>query len=147
MLLLAFDTATPAVTVALHDGEQMLAERTSVDGRRHGELLAPAIADVLADAGRSASDLTGIAVGVGPGPFTGLRVGLMTARALADALGVEISGVCTLDARAPAQLGLTATADDAESLERLTHVIGSHLERFGVRDELAVSWTAAQNAA
>jgi tRNA threonylcarbamoyladenosine biosynthesis protein TsaB len=97
VLLLAFDTATPAVTVALHDGEQVLAERTSVDGRRHGELLAPAIAGVLADAGKSASDLTGIAVGVGPGPFTGLRVGLMTARALGDALGVEISGVCTLD--------------------------------------------------
>ena len=57
------------------------------------------------------------------------------------------SGVCTLDASPPAQLALTATAADAESLERLTHVIGSHLERFGTRDELAVSWTAADAGA
>ena len=86
MLLLAFDTSTPAVTVALHDGTQVLVAHTVVDARRHGELLAPGIAHVLADAGRSASDLTGIAVGVGPGPFTGLRIGLMTARAMGDAL-------------------------------------------------------------
>ena len=56
------------------------------------------------------------------------------------------SGVCTLDASAPAQLALTATATDAESLERLTSVIGGHLERFGGSDELAVSWSAAQAA-
>ena len=57
------------------------------------------------------------------------------------------SGACKLDARAPAALALSASAADAESLERLTHVIGSHLERFGSRDELAVNWSAAQNAA
>jgi hypothetical protein len=54
------------------------------------------------------------------------------------------SGVCTLDASAPAQLALIASAVDAESLERLTAVIGGHLERFGVRDELAVSWLPAK---
>jgi tRNA threonylcarbamoyladenosine biosynthesis protein TsaB len=97
VLLLAFDTSTPAITVALHDGNAVLAERTVVDGRRHGELLAPGIAHVLAVAGASASDLTVVAVGVGPGPFTGLRVGLMTARALGDALSVPVVGVCTLD--------------------------------------------------
>jgi tRNA threonylcarbamoyl adenosine modification protein YeaZ len=96
-VLLAFDTATPAVTVALHDGAHVRAERTVVDARRHGELLGPGIARVLADAGASPSDLTKIAVGVGPGPFTGLRVGLVTARAMADALGVPAVGVCTLD--------------------------------------------------
>jgi tRNA threonylcarbamoyladenosine biosynthesis protein TsaB len=97
VLLLAFDTSTPAITVALHDGNVVLAERTVVDGRRHGEWLAPGIAHVLAVAGASASDLTVVAVGVGPGPFTGLRVGLMTARALGDALSVPVVGVCTLD--------------------------------------------------
>lgn len=102
MLLLAFDTSTPAVTVALHDGTQVLAVRTVVDARRHAELLAPGIAEVLADAGRSASDLTGIAVGVGPGPFTGLRIGLMTARAMGDALTIPVTGVCTLDVIAAA---------------------------------------------
>jgi tRNA threonylcarbamoyladenosine biosynthesis protein TsaB len=97
VLLLAFDTSTPAVTVALHDGTGIVAERTVIDARRHGELLAPGIAHVLDSAGASASDLTRIAVGVGPGPFTGLRVGLMTARALADALSIRLDGVCTLD--------------------------------------------------
>ncbi len=97
MLLLAFDTATPAVTVALHDGNRILAERTEVDARRHGELLAPGIRAVLEQAGCSRDQLTDVAVGVGPGPFTGLRVGLVTARALGDALGVAVHGVCTLD--------------------------------------------------
>ena len=97
MLLLAFDTSSPAITVALHDGHRLLAEHTVVDARRHGELLAPGIAQVLEHADKAVSDLTDIAVGVGPGPFTGLRVGLMTARALADALPVRLHGVCTLD--------------------------------------------------
>ena len=102
MLLLAFDTSTPAVTVALHDGVQVLVSHTVVDARRHGELLAPGIAHILADARCSASDLTGLAVGVGPGPFTGLRIGLMTARAMGDALNIAVTGVCTLDVIAAA---------------------------------------------
>ncbi|MFL6115864.1 MAG: tRNA (adenosine(37)-N6)-threonylcarbamoyltransferase complex dimerization subunit type 1 TsaB [Catenulispora sp.] len=97
MLLLAFDTATPAITVALHDGARVLAESTTVDARRTGELLAPGIAAVLDAAHRKPEHLTGIAVGVGPGPFTGLRVGLVTARSLADALDIPVHGVCTLD--------------------------------------------------
>jgi tRNA threonylcarbamoyl adenosine modification protein YeaZ len=97
VLLLAFDTATPAVTVALADETGILAERTEVDARRHGELLAPGIAAVLRAAGRTRAQLTDVAVGVGPGPFTGLRVGLVTARALGDALGIAVHGVCTLD--------------------------------------------------
>ena len=51
MLVLAFDTATPAVTAALHDGERVLAESTTVDARRHGELLVPAVEIVLREAG------------------------------------------------------------------------------------------------
>ena len=96
-VLLALDTATPAVTVAVADGERMLAERTTVDARRHGELLAPAIEAVLRDAGVGRADLDRVAVGVGPGPFTGLRVGLVTARMLGAVLGVPVVGVCTLD--------------------------------------------------
>jgi tRNA threonylcarbamoyl adenosine modification protein YeaZ len=102
VLLLAFDTATPAVTVALHADEGVLAEHTELDARRHGELLAPGIEKVLAAAGCSRTELTGVAVGVGPGPFTGLRVGLMTAMALGDALGIPVHGVCTLDVLAEA---------------------------------------------
>jgi len=107
VLLLAFDTATPAVTVALHDGATVIARYTEVDARRHGELLAPGIVRVLAEAGRGRMDVTDVAVGVGPGPFTGLRVGLVTALALGDALGVPVHGICTLDilAAAAAQPG------------------------------------------
>lgn len=97
MLLLAFDTATPAITVAVHDGAAALASWEAVDPRRHGELLAPAISGVLREAGADRRDLTGIAVGVGPGPFTGLRVGLVTARSLGHALDVPVYGACTLD--------------------------------------------------
>ena len=97
MLLLGLDTATPAVTVALHDGGQPLAQLVTVDAHRHAELLAPAVAKVIADAGASQHDLTGIAVGVGPGPYTGLRVGLVTARVLGAALGIPVYGLCTLD--------------------------------------------------
>ncbi|MFG2818871.1 tRNA (adenosine(37)-N6)-threonylcarbamoyltransferase complex dimerization subunit type 1 TsaB [Kitasatospora sp. NPDC048365] len=98
MLLLAFDTATPAVTAAVHDGTAVLAEAFQVDARRHGELLLPTVDRVLREAGVDKRDLTGIAVGVGPGPYTGLRVGLVTAAALGDALGLPVHGVCTLDA-------------------------------------------------
>lgn len=97
MLILGLDTATSAVTVALHDGGQPLAQLVTVDPHRHAELLAPAISKVIADAGAERTDLTGIAVGVGPGPYTGLRVGLVTARVLGAALGVPVYGVCSLD--------------------------------------------------
>ncbi|MCX5212429.1 tRNA (adenosine(37)-N6)-threonylcarbamoyltransferase complex dimerization subunit type 1 TsaB [Kitasatospora sp. NBC_00240] len=98
MLLLAFDTATPAVTAAVHDGTAVLAEAFTVDARRHGELLMPAVDQVLREAGVDKHRLTGIVVGVGPGPYTGLRVGLVTAAALGHALGLPVHGVCTLDA-------------------------------------------------
>lgn len=119
MLLLAFDTATPAVTVALADGSTVLAERTVVDARRHGEVLAPGIAGVLAAAGVSRADLTAVAVGVGPGPFTGLRVGLVTARALAAALRVPVHGVCSLDVLAAGSglSGSLVVATDARRKE------------------------------
>ncbi|WP_406172767.1 tRNA (adenosine(37)-N6)-threonylcarbamoyltransferase complex dimerization subunit type 1 TsaB [Streptomyces sp. NBC_00996] len=97
MLLLALDTATPAVTVALHDGTSAIATSSQVDARRHGELLLPAVDRVLAEAGLNLDAVTGIVVGVGPGPYTGLRVGLMTADTFGLALGVPVHGLCTLD--------------------------------------------------
>ncbi len=94
------DTATPAVAVALHDGDPAspaLAESHEVDARRHGELLLPAVERVLAGAGRKLGELTGVVVGVGPGPYTGLRVGLVTAEVFGMTLGIPVYGVCTLD--------------------------------------------------
>ncbi|RNL83842.1 tRNA (adenosine(37)-N6)-threonylcarbamoyltransferase complex dimerization subunit type 1 TsaB [Halostreptopolyspora alba] len=104
MLLLAFDTATPAVTIAVceldGDGARVRAETSSVDARRHGELLTPGIREVTREAGVTLAELTHIAVGIGPGPYTGLRVGLATGHALAEALDVPCHGVATLDALA-----------------------------------------------
>jgi tRNA threonylcarbamoyl adenosine modification protein YeaZ len=98
VLVLAFDTATPAVTAALHDGGRVLAEHTTIDARRHGELLVPTIEHVLDEAGAALRDVTAIVAGSGPGPYTGLRVGLMTAQGLATTLGIPAYGICTLDA-------------------------------------------------
>jgi tRNA threonylcarbamoyl adenosine modification protein YeaZ len=96
-VLLAFDTATSHVTVALHDGDGVVAEYSASESMRHGEMLAPGIAEVLHRAGAISQDITAVAVGVGPGPFTGLRVGLVTARTMALALEIPVYGVCSLD--------------------------------------------------
>jgi tRNA threonylcarbamoyl adenosine modification protein YeaZ len=96
-VLLAFDTATPLVTVALHDGDDVVRELVSERPLQHGEQLAPLIDRALRDTGLVRQDLTAIGVGVGPGPFTGLRVGLVTARTLGFVLEIPVYGVCTLD--------------------------------------------------
>lgn len=121
-MLVGFDTATPAVSVALHDGERVVSEAFATDGRRHGELLAPMIAKVMADAGASRADLTAVAVGVGPGPYTGLRIGVVTARVLGAVLGIPVYGVCSLDviavaAVAQAPRGEFLVATDARRKE------------------------------
>lgn len=100
MLVLALDTSGAAVTAAVHDGTAVRAERSEPGARGHAEHLAPLVEAVLADAGADRRDLTTVAVGVGPGPFTGLRVGLVTARVLGHALGIDVVGVCSLDALA-----------------------------------------------
>ena len=101
-MLLAFDTATPLVTVAVHGAFEegpgdVLAERTSERPMKHGEQVAPLIDEVVAAVGITRFDLTAIAVGAGPGPFTGLRVGLVTARTLGHVLDVPVYAACTLD--------------------------------------------------
>lgn len=101
-LILAIDTATPAVTagVVRRDGDtlEVLAQRVTVDARAHAEQLTPNAVGALADAGVSVEDLDAVVVGCGPGPFTGLRVGMATAAAYGHALGVPVHGVCSLDA-------------------------------------------------
>ena len=101
-LILAIDTATPAVTagVVRRDGDaiDVLAERVTLDARAHAEQLTPNAVGALADAGVGVGDLEAIVVGCGPGPFTGLRVGMATAAAYGHALGLPVHGVCSLDA-------------------------------------------------
>ena len=109
MAVLALDTsAAVAVSLVDEDGAR-LASRTSDERRRHAESLAPLIEEVLAEAGVEPSGLTAVVAGTGPAPFTGLRVGLVTARTLALTIGVPVLGVPSLDAlavQAVSDLGL-----------------------------------------
>jgi tRNA threonylcarbamoyl adenosine modification protein YeaZ len=122
-MLLALDTSSAAITAALHDGTSVVAEATELGAQSHGELLAPTIERALRDAGVAVGDLTHVVAGVGPGPFTGLRVGLVTARVIAEALGLTAHGACSLDALAAEALatgaveGPFAVATDARRKE------------------------------
>ena len=99
-MLLGWDTSTDTVTVAVHDGSEIRSHRTGSATRRHAEVLTPLVADALAAAGVTGAELSGIVVGVGPGAYTGLRVGLVTAQTLGWTWHVEVHGVCSLDALA-----------------------------------------------
>ncbi|MFC7341792.1 tRNA (adenosine(37)-N6)-threonylcarbamoyltransferase complex dimerization subunit type 1 TsaB [Saccharopolyspora griseoalba] len=106
MLVIALDTSTPAVTAGLvtTDGgrSRVLAERVAVNPRAHGELLMPQVLDLLTETGRTFADVGAIVAGIGPGPFTGLRVGLATATALGQARGIPVHPVVSSDAIAAA---------------------------------------------
>ena len=102
MRLLAVDTSTLAGGVALLDGERLVAEYVLDVGIAHSERLMAAVDRVLADARWTTRDLTGLAVAVGPGSFTGLRIAVSTVKGLALALRLPIAAVPTLDAMAAA---------------------------------------------
>lgn len=121
MLVLAIDTSTPDITAGvvrvkrphelaaeLSSGAthpvpvQVLAEKTVTHAFGHAEHLMPLVTAALAEAGRALGDLEAVVVGIGPGPFTGLRVGMATAAALGDALDLAVHGVPSHDAVARA---------------------------------------------
>jgi tRNA threonylcarbamoyl adenosine modification protein YeaZ len=108
--VLALDTSTPAVVAGVlrvhDDGRAILAERVTVDAHAHAELLTPNVVAAVEDAGLAMADLDAVVVGCGPGPFTGLRVGMATGAAYGHALGVPVYGVCSLDA-----IGVQTTGD------------------------------------
>ncbi|MBB2922584.1 tRNA (adenosine(37)-N6)-threonylcarbamoyltransferase complex dimerization subunit type 1 TsaB [Cellulomonas cellasea] len=115
MPVLALDTSS-SVAVALTDGTgRTLAARSAPEQRHHAELLAPMIDAVLTEAGVDRTQLTAVVAGTGPAPYTGLRVGLVTARTLALALGVPVHGVSSLDALA------------AEAADRLGLAVGDEV--------------------
>ena len=146
MLLLAFDTATPAVTVALHDGAAVIASEAALDARRHGELLAVFIDKALRTAGAGPGDLTAIAVGTGPGPYTGLRAGLVTARVLGSVLQIRADGICSLDviaAEAAAMGGASGSEFLVATDARRREVYWARYTAAGERREgPQVSWPA-----
>lgn len=103
MYVLTVDTSTPQVTagiVKVADGGQLttVALEAHLDARAHNEVLTPLIMKCLSTAGIVAKDLAHVVVGAGPGPFTGLRVGMATAASFAAALHIPCHGVCSLDA-------------------------------------------------
>lgn len=110
-MLLALDTSTDVVTVAVHDGTRLVGHAMGSGVRRHAEMLAPLVSQVLGQAGVVGSDLDRIVVGAGPGAYTGLRVGLVTAQTLALAWSVPVTGACSLDA-----LAVQACSDHAERM-------------------------------
>lgn len=118
MRVLAIDTSTPAVVagVVSRDGT-VLAERTVVDAHAHAELLTPNIVAAVAESGCAMSDLDAVVVGCGPGPFTGLRIGMATAAAYGHALGIPVHGVCSLDAIASHTTGEVLVITDARRRE------------------------------
>lgn len=101
-LLLAVDTSSPVVSAAVADVRDsdvhILASRDVAAANRHGELLAELVHDVIRQSGATPGALKAVAAGLGPGPFTGLRVGVVTAASLADALGIPTYAACSLDA-------------------------------------------------
>lgn len=105
MPVLALDTSAAASAAVVDDAGRTLATRSSGETRRHAEALTPLLDAVLAEAGVARTDLTAVVVGTGPAPFTGLRVGLVTARTLGLALGIPVHGVSSLDALALAAAG------------------------------------------
>ena len=121
MLVLALDTSADiAVSLVRHAPDaaapagqpEVLAARRSPEQRRHAEMLAPMITEVLAEAGVDRRELGVVVVGTGPAPFTGLRAGLVTARTLAFALDLPCHGVPSLDALAAEAFDLGAAVED-----------------------------------
>jgi tRNA threonylcarbamoyl adenosine modification protein YeaZ len=118
-VVLTIDTSTPAVTagVVRRDDLAVLAERVTVDARAHAERLTPNVLAALADAALRMADLDAVVVGCGPGPFTGLRVGMASAAAYGHALGIPVHGVCSLDAIGVLTTGDTLVVTDARRRE------------------------------
>jgi tRNA threonylcarbamoyladenosine biosynthesis protein TsaB len=106
MLILAFDTATDVATSALVDDGEVLGERVS-----RAMTLLEDVDALLRQAGARTGDLDGLAVGIGPGSFTGVRIGLATARGLALGLDIPVAGVSTLAALAAGAPGATPVID------------------------------------
>ena len=121
-VVLVIDTATPAVIAAVlrrdSSGEiAVLAQRITVDAHAHAELLTPNVVAAVADAGLKMDDIDAVVVGCGPGPFTGLRVGMATAAAYGHALDVPVYGVCSLDAIGGQTTGEALVITDARRRE------------------------------
>jgi len=110
MITLAIETATESVGVALAGDDGIIASVEVHEGRRHAEVLAPAIDFACRHAGVDLGKIAAVGVDVGPGLFTGMRVGAATAKAMGQALQIPVVGVSSLDVLAAAAAGLLGSA-------------------------------------
>jgi tRNA threonylcarbamoyl adenosine modification protein YeaZ len=108
---------TAGVVRRARDDIEVLSERVTIDARAHAEQLTPNAVAALADAGLTVADIGAVVVGCGPGPFTGLRVGMATAAAYGHALGIPVHGVCSLDAIGVDTSGEVLVVTDARRRE------------------------------
>ena len=131
-LVLALDTST-VVNVGLAQGERVLATATVTEQMAHAEQLMPLVSECLDVAGVRAADLDRLVVGVGPGPFTGLRVGIATAQVLSYVLGVELHGVCSLDVLAAQFTGASPEEFVVATDARRREVYWARYSAAGVR--------------
>ncbi|MDN4482773.1 tRNA (adenosine(37)-N6)-threonylcarbamoyltransferase complex dimerization subunit type 1 TsaB [Demequina lignilytica] len=115
-MILALDTSSAIAVAVVSDAGDVLAARSVFDPRGHAEHLSALVAEALEEAGAT-GEVSRIVVGTGPAPFTGLRVGLMTARTLATVWGVPVEGVCSLDAVGAAAPGEVTVVADARRKE------------------------------
>jgi tRNA threonylcarbamoyl adenosine modification protein YeaZ len=138
VLVLAFDTSSSAVTADLvrvsDEATQAVAHAQWTGPHGHSEHLMPVVTECLREAGTTVHDLDALVVGAGPGPFTGLRVGLVSAAAMAEALDIPAYEVCSLDGIAP-PTGEVLVATDARRKEVYwavyrdgRHVTGPHVD-------------------
>ena len=100
MLILAFETSAKAASVALHDGQKLLAESYQNTGLTHSQTLMVMAEDALKQCGKTASDVTAVAVAEGPGSFTGVRIGAAAAKGFAWGREIPCYGISTLEAMA-----------------------------------------------
>ena len=105
--LLVIDTSTAVMSIALMDGERLLVESNQIVERRHSDKLLPAIKELITSAGLTMQDIDGVAVGRGPGTYTGVRIGVTTAKTLAWSLSVPLLGISSLEALAYGALSET----------------------------------------
>ena len=100
MLILAFETSAKAASVALHDGQKLLAESYQNTGMTHSQTLMVMAEDALKQCGKTAADVTAVAVAEGPGSFTGVRIGVAAAKGFAWGREIPCYGISTLEAMA-----------------------------------------------
>ena len=116
-MILALDTSSAIAVALVSEAGEVVASRSEFNPRGHAELLAGLIDQVMDEAGVSREAITRIVVGTGPAPFTGLRVGLVTARTLGHVWGIPVEGVCSLDAMGAAHGGEVTVVEDARRRE------------------------------